>query len=68
MALQDVNWYVDVDFANDHLGRDSAEWRIQCSLNAFRALHAAKNLCCLCTPKVADGASLGAGWLRREPA
>jgi hypothetical protein len=51
MALQDVHWDVDVDMVQ-HLGRDLAEWRIQCSLSTFRALHMAKNLCRLCPPEL----------------
>jgi hypothetical protein len=39
LALQGVRWKFDLDLDTDHRGRDLAEWRMECCLSTFRALH-----------------------------
>lgn len=48
MALQEVHWVVDVHTSLDHLGRDTLQWSIECSLSAFRALHSGRKLFRVC--------------------
>jgi len=62
MALQEANFGVDLDFATDHRGRDSADWRVECCLSSFRARHAARTVCRFCPHVLAgEGAALACG-------
>jgi len=40
LELKQANWKVDFNFATDHRGQDSAEWRTEIAVSSFHALHA----------------------------
>eukprot|EP00929_Paragymnodinium_shiwhaense_P000204 TRINITY_DN10044_c0_g1_i2.p1 TRINITY_DN10044_c0_g1~~TRINITY_DN10044_c0_g1_i2.p1 ORF type:complete len:2722 (-),score=650.48 TRINITY_DN10044_c0_g1_i2:259-8424(-) len=66
LGLQDAGFGVDVDFS-DHGGQDLTEFRVECCVSTFRAIHAGRIVLRFCPPSLGPAEAAAAAAAEAPP-